>query len=263
MIRTHRNPVLLPTLYRLTKEPTMSKTATVAGFRVPSDLADVISHAVQNGWVVEARKPKGLSLKSPDKSVPPVTFGVEEVTVNHVKNVRNTLRRHGLTFGSDDTPQDTPEEAPEATQDATTPDAPHEAVAAPSAPIFRGKNRRERVQEVSAVVPELLRHAGMPVDAAHLLSFLISGVDVWLDTREAVDSDLLRDAEALADTYARERDAARKERDALDAALTKAAAREERARKDCGEALDRARKAEEERDALQRRLDTLRSALAG
>lgn len=94
----------------------MSKTATYLGTKMPTELVELLTLAVEQGFEVKpsspGRRQAGVAVYAPDKTVRPITFGVAEVTPAHINNVRSSLVRAGLALHPEVIDLTTPEEIP-------------------------------------------------------------------------------------------------------------------------------------------------------
>lgn len=265
----------------------MSK-ATVQGIRMPKDVAAVLASAIDQGFRVEPSANgkhdpmTGVVVYSPDKDMPPARFGVAIATPAHTNNIRRNLRRMGwvdpdkpeqhdddaqpdvidLTEGvTDMSRRKTSQSAEQIAANLASEEADYAADLARARKSLEKIPHDDRVPSITSMAQKLLVAHGWDPDAAGLVSYLIPAVELWMAQRDRIDGMARDDVQELADVLLRERDEARKERDALQANLDREVAKREQAGRDCAAALERARVAETERDALDAALRPLRAIL--
>lgn len=243
----------------------------------------------------------GLVVYPPDPDQPPVRLGVTQVNPKHVANVRANLRRAGFRDGTcascgalihatvttcdgcaDGTPAPTTPDPRTATTTPTPPPEDHDMTRRPNSPRPGTKRKdhdhltaeqyvsdptiapEDRADRVGELVKSLGDAAGMSVEDAGLMGLIVRTMASW-----GLDPDVMQArgelhrttsaqevAEALALAAAAEERAV-----AAEAALARAEAREAQARKDCGDALQRAKDAEAEAARVTAALKPLRALL--
>lgn len=257
-----------------TPEGTPPMTTTIEGVKFSDQLGALLDHATAHGFRVESatngKRAGTVTLYAPDKDVAPIAVNERGAKFNraHYENIRRDLYRAGCPPLPADAKNDPAAHDAEPPAAAAADDAIDVIHIHNTAALDRMlADPAKRVDVIAGMTASLLNRADAPLSVvAALTAGLVTEVATWAEAvLPEITKQCLADArlelgrevdEALRMASEWEATATRAQ-----AALDKATEREDRARRDCGEAIARAKAAETEATELRNALAPLRALL--